>query len=130
MDVCRLYYTYKNAENEDSRSSVYVSFLRIVVILTMITMSLACLFLGFTGSMISDMIDTIKQNTTGIDRLKGKDYSSHRSGFRDYFGERGNFSLRWLFPVSPRFLYLDEIRGYQIKLESFSLYSCFLDSSK
>ena len=87
----------------------------------MLTMSLACLFLGFTGSMLSDIKSTIKDNTTGIDRLKGRDYRSHRSGFRDYFGEREDFSIRWLFPISPRFFHLDKVRGYQIQLESFSL---------
>ena len=130
MDICRLYYTYKHAETEDSRSWILLSSLSLVVILTMLTMSLACLFLGFTGSMLSDIRSTIEDNTTGIDRLKGRDYRSHRSGFRDYFGERDDFSIRWLFPILPRFFHLDKVRGYQVQLESFSLCTvCFRTNS-
>ena len=90
----------------------------VAVVLCMSTISLSCIFLGFTGSMLSETWESISNNTTKIDRLKGQSFSVEgQSSFRDYFGERGNFSLRWFFPVTPRFVYLDQIRQYQILVD-------------
>ena len=88
------------------------------MVLTMMTLSLAIIFMGFTGSMISDTLDSIRMNTTGIDRLKGKSYSGE-SGFRTYFGEQSSFSFRWLLPVEPHFVNETSIRGYERSLSSF-----------
>ena len=100
---------------------------KVVMVLTMMTLSLAIIFMGFTGSMLSDTLDSIRMNTTGIDRLKGVNYSGE-SGFRTYFGERSSFSFRWLLPVLPHFINETSIRGYERSLSSFFTVCCKLQS--
>ena len=106
-----------------------------VIIGTMITMSLSCLFVGFAGSMLSDAVSTIRSDTTAIDKLKGVSFEERKdeglkcgllccvSG-RVYFGGDGHFSWQWLVPVAPRFRYLEELRGYRV--ECFEVCLCFL----
>ena len=53
----------------------------------MMTLSLAIIFMGFTGSMLSDTLDSIRMNTTGIDRLKGVNYSGESGLLTFEFGE-------------------------------------------
>lgn len=118
----------------------------LVIIGTMLTLSLAVLFFFFTSSMMIDALTTIRTNTTCIfvywwwwiviDRKKGISYAGNRSAIgynlvlwvdcSDYFGDNGVFHLSWLFPVSPRFKYLEEIRGFCI--HSFDVWKCLTNS--
>ena len=81
------------------------------------------MFVGFAGSMLKDALDTIRSDTTAIDKLKGTSFSENkeiglrwcRSGKmkrRVYFGEGGKVSWRWFVPVMPHFGDLETICGY------------------
>ena len=108
MDCFRLYYFYIHSVDEPTY----------LVICTMITMSLSCIFIGFSGAMFSDSLDSIRTDTTSIDRLKGEDYNTHRSTFSVYFGDSDGFSVLWLLPILPHFPSLEDIEGSEVELLS------------
>ena len=95
MDCFRLYYFSIHSVDEPTYRLVQCTCWCLVVICTMITMSLSCIFIGFSGAMFSDSLDSIRTDTTciiqvlswylAIDRLKGEDYNTHRSTFSWYF---------------------------------------------